>query len=124
MENKKILILDDISSHLLLLQSILEEEGYSVLIYSDQRKSIEILEKEDVSVMLLDIMMPGIDGFEVLDLIKSNEKLKKIHVIVISAKTDAWSIKNAMNKGAFDYLTKPINMVDLKNKVRAAMLES
>ena len=123
MEKGKVLILDDVSSHLLLLQSILEEEGYEALIYSDQEKAIERLYQGDIHIMLLDIMMPEIDGFQVLDRIKKDSRISNTHVIIISAKTDAWSIKNSMEKGAFDYLTKPINMFDLRNKVRAAMNE-
>lgn len=122
MENQgKILIIDDVSSHLLLLQTILQDEGYETEIADNPQKGLELLDQNNYQVLLLDIMMPGMDGFEVLEEIKKNKDLKKLHVIIISAKTDAWSIKNAMERGAFDYLTKPINIQDVKNKVKSAM---
>lgn len=120
----KILIVDDISTHLLLLQTILHDEGYQTEITDDSKRVVDILLKEEFQVVLLDIMMPGLDGIQVLEKIKSNEKLSSINVIVISAKTDSWSIKNAMDKGAFDYITKPINIQDVRNKVKSAMIES
>ncbi|MCB2194781.1 MAG: response regulator [Bacteroidetes bacterium] len=120
----KILIVDDISTHLLLLQTILHDEGYQTKITDDSKRVVDILLKEEFQVVLLDIMMPGLDGIQVLEKIKSNEKLSSINVIVISAKTDSWSIKNAMDKGAFDYITKPINIQDVRNKVKSAMIES
>lgn len=120
----KILIVDDISTHLLLLQTILHDEGYQTEITDDPKSVINILLKEKFQVVLLDIMMPGLDGMQVLERIKSNEKLADINVIVISAKTDSWSIKNALDKGAFDYITKPINIQDVRNKVKSAIIES
>ena len=121
MKNGKVVILDDVTSHLLLLQTILEGDGYDAIAFNDQKKALDYLNKQKTDVLLLDIMMPELDGFQILDKIKKNPKIKDIYVIIISAKTDAQSIKIAINKGAFDYITKPINIQDLKNKVRAAM---
>jgi len=120
----KILIIDDESTHLLLLQTILQEEGYNTEIVDHPEKGLKLLKKNNYQVLILDIMMPGMDGFEVLEKIKKDKKLRKLHVIIISAKTDSWSIKNAMDRGAFDYLTKPINIQDVKNKVKSAMVEN
>jgi len=120
----KILIVDDTSTHLLLLQSILHDEGYETEITDNPKEVVDLLLKKDYQVLLLDIMMPGMDGFQLLDKIKSNKKIATVNVIVISAKTDSWSIKNAMDKGAFDYITKPINIQDVRNKVKTAMIES
>lgn len=120
MNSDKILIVDDMSNHLLLLQTILEEEGYKTIVLDQPTKVIETMEQKDVGIVLLDIMMPKMDGFMILDEIAGKENLNKIPVIIISAKTDSWSIKNAMDKGAFDYITKPINIQDLKNKIKSA----
>ncbi|MBI9054533.1 MAG: response regulator [Bacteroidales bacterium] len=121
--NGKILIVDDVSTHLLLLQSILQDEGYETDITDNPKSVSDILQRSEYNVVLLDIMMPGLDGFQVLDIIKENERLSHINVIIISAKTDSWSIKNALDKGAFDYITKPINIQDVRNKVKSAMIE-
>ena len=118
----KILIVDDVSTHLLLLQTILHDEGYETEITNDSSKVLDILTKDKFKVLLLDIMMPGMDGFQVLEKIKANEKLSFVNVIIISAKTDSWSIKSALDSGAFDYITKPIVIQDVKNKVKLAMV--
>ena len=120
----KILIVDDISTHLLLLQTILHDEGYETGITDDPKTVVGLLLKDEYQVVLLDIMMPGMDGFQVLGEIKAHENLSFVNVIIISAKTDSWSIKNAMDSGAFDYITKPINIQDVRNKVKSAMIES
>jgi len=118
----KILIVDDVSTHLLLLQTILHDEGYETEITSDSSKVLDLLLKDKYKVLLLDIMMPGLDGFQVLKKIKANKKLSFVNVIIISAKTDSWSIKSALDSGAFDYITKPIVIQDVKNKVKLAMV--
>lgn len=123
MKKGVVLIVDDMSTHLLLLQTILDEEGYDTIILEDSEKVIDTLNKNKVDVMLLDIMMPGMDGFKVLEEIAKEKKFSNLPVIIISAKTDSWSIKNAMDKGAFDYITKPINIQDVRNKVQSAFNE-
>jgi two-component system alkaline phosphatase synthesis response regulator PhoP len=119
--NGKILIVDDVSTHLLLLQTILHDEGYKTEITNDSSKVLDILMKDKYKVLLLDIMMPGMDGFQVLEKIKANKRLSFVNVIIISAKTDSWSIKSALDSGAFDYITKPIVIQDVKNRVKEAM---
>jgi len=113
-----------VSTHLLLLQTILNEEGYETEITSDSNKVIDILLEDNYKVLLLDIMMPEMDGFQVLEKIRENKKLSSLNVIIISAKTDSWSIKSALDCGAFDYITKPIVIQDVKNRVKSAMSES
>ena len=123
MKTGKILVIDDMSNHLLLLQSILEEDKYNVDIADNPETALAIIQEKKFNIILLDIMMPRMDGYEVLEKLKSNEDTAKIPVIIISAKTDSWSIKNAMDKGAFDYITKPINVFDVRNKVKTALAE-
>lgn len=123
-QSGKILIVDDISSHLLLLQTILQDEGYKTEITDKPKNVINLILQNEYQVILLDVMMPGLDGFQVLEKIRNHEKLSYVNVIIVSAKTDSWSIKNAMDLGAFDYITKPINIQDVRNKVKSAMIES
>lgn len=117
----KILVVDDISTHLLLIRTILDNEGFDVETTDEPTRVVELLLKDNYRLLLLDIMMPGMDGFQVLEEMKLHKELSSVSVIIISAKTDSWSIKNAMDRGASDYITKPINIEDLKNKVRSAM---
>jgi DNA-binding response OmpR family regulator len=117
----KILVVDDISEHLLLIRTILDDEGFDVKTTDKPKTVVERLLKDNYQLLLLDIMMPGMDGFQVLEEMKLHKELSSVKVIIISAKTDSWSIKNAMDRGAFDYITKPINIKELLNKVSFAM---
>ncbi|NOQ24296.1 MAG: response regulator [Bacteroidales bacterium] len=119
----KILVVDDISTHLLLIRTILNNEGFDVNTTDEPKSVVELLLKDNYQLLLLDIMMPGMDGFQILEEMKLHKELSSVSVIVISAKTDSWSIKSAMDRGACDYITKPINSEDLKNKVRSALEE-
>ncbi len=120
-EASKILIIDDMPSHLLLLKTILEEEGFEIITAEDGENALRTLkEDEAIALILLDIMMPGFDGFDFLDKINESETYKT-PVIVVSAKTDNTSIQKAIEKGAYDYLTKPFNVQDIRNKVRSAL---
>jgi len=110
------------STHLLLLQTILEEEGYEVLAVDNGKEAIENIEGDpEINLVLLDIMMPEVDGYEILQKVKSENKNITIPVIIVSAKTDSASIKKALEKGAYDYITKPLNVYDIKNKVKSAL---
>lgn len=124
MEKGNILIVDDEQTHLLLLQNILEDEGYQTSTFSNPAEALEAIYGDDYDVVLLDIMMPKLDGFEILERIKTDKSAENTSIIIISAKNDFWSIKNAMDLGAFDYVTKPINIQDVKNKIKAAMIKN
>jgi CheY-like chemotaxis protein len=116
----KILVIDDMPSHLLLLQTILEEDGYEVVTLDNGNEALKLIENDgSFTLILLDMMMPDIDGFEFLDLMK--EKQNQIPIVVVSAKVGTPSIKKALQKGATDYITKPLNIHDIKNKVSAAI---
>jgi two-component system sensor histidine kinase/response regulator len=120
-EESKILIIDDMPSHLLLLRTILEEDGFEIMTSENVENAFQALEQEDnIELILLDIMMPEFDGFDFLDKLNQS-KIKKVPVIVVSAKTDNSSIQKAIDKGAYDYLTKPFNIQDIRNKVRSAL---
>jgi len=122
MKTSKILIIDDMSTHLLLLQTILEEEGYEVLAVDNGKEAIEKIEGDpEINLILLDIMMPEIDGYEILQKVKTENTNITIPVIIVSAKTDSASIKKALEKGADDYIAKPLNVYDIKNKVKSAL---
>ena len=120
----KILIIEDEQEVREEISDILKFEGYDVFPVSGGAEGVKAAVENPPDIVICDILMPGMDGFEVLEKIRKDKKLKKLHVIIISAKTDSWSIKNAMDRGAFDYLTKPINIQDVKNKVKSAMVEN
>ena len=121
MENntlRKILIVDDSSTNNLLFQHLLEDEGYTVLIADNGEDAIKMTDKDRPHLVLLDIMLPGVDGFQVLQELKENKKTKDIPVVMVTAKNDTWSMKKSMDLGAYDYVVKPIQIESFLEKVK------
>lgn len=118
---EKILVVDDSTTNVLLLQSIMEEQNFEVLTSFSGAEAIKILEKETPELILLDIMMPGMNGFEVLDILAKNHIWSKIPVIMITAKTENENVQKALDMGAVDFIKKPIDMIDLISRVKAVL---
>ncbi len=119
MLNKKhtILIVDDTETNIDILLELLDSD-YDVLVSLDGTNALEILKVEQVDLILLDIMMPDIDGFEVCRILKSQEMTKEIPIIFITAKTDEDSIEKAYDMGGTDYVTKPFRVKELLSRVK------
>ena len=119
--SEKILVVDDNKLNILLLKQILSDEDYEVHVLTSGahvlEKSLEI--KPDA--ILLDIMMPEIDGFEVCSMLKEEPITKNIPVIMVTAKTQGEDLKKAFNLGAFDYVKKPIDEVEVISRLRSAL---
>ncbi len=116
MENKTILIVDDTTSNLDILGDLLEH--YDVIDAISGEDALDILVDEKVDLILLDIMMPNMDGYEVCRRIKSNSDTKDIPIIFITAKTDEDSIEKAYDIGGTDYVTKPFRPKELLSRVK------
>lgn len=114
---KKVLVADDDFFNVQVLQAILKNAGHEVVPTYGGKDAIDTLHKEDISIVLLDISMPGIDGYTVLDYIMEDEKLKDIPVIIVSALSDSEYVDKALTKGAKDYITKPFINSEVLNKV-------
>jgi diguanylate cyclase (GGDEF)-like protein len=118
MDNKKtVLIVDDTETNIDILLEILDDK-YDILVSLDGKGALEILQEERVDLILLDIMMPEMDGYEVCKVLKSQEKTKDIPVIFITAKTDEDSIEKAYESGGMDYITKPFKPRELTIRVK------
>lgn len=117
----KILIVDDIEDNVKLLEFDLEEEGYEIFgAYSGEEalaKAKEIIP----DVIILDIMMPKLDGIETCKLIKKEPTLKDIPIVIMSAKNQTADIIKALDAGASDYIAKPINYPIVAARIRSAM---
>jgi len=111
----KILLVDDTTENIDILNSALSE--YSRLIALNGEKAIEIATNKQPDLILLDIVMPGIDGYETCRILKSQQETKHIPIIFITSKTDTDSIVKGFNTGAIDYVTKPFNISELKSRV-------
>ncbi len=120
MENNahKILIVDDNDKNIQVLANFLIEENYDVDYALNGFDALDLINSEDFTLILLDIMMPEMDGFEVCKRIKEREKKNEIPVIFLTARTDIDSIEKAFEHGGQDYLTKPFNSNELLARVK------
>ena len=113
---KTILIIDDMEVNINTLMQLLEDK-YDILASIDGLDGLEIVEEEKVDIILLDIMMPGLDGFEVCKRLKSNPMTKEIPVIFITANMDENSIEKAYEVGGVDYITKPFKSREVLSRI-------
>lgn len=118
---KRILVIDDLPENVYMLQDRLEHEGYEVLTAYDGNGGIEKAREELPDLILLDVMMPDINGFEVCKTLVNDEQTSNIPIILVTAKTDAEDTKEGLDAGAFDYIKKPFNKIELLARVRSAL---
>jgi putative two-component system response regulator len=114
-----IMLVDDSSTNNLLYESIFESEGYDVIICEDGKSALKKLNSKDKpDLILLDLMMPGLDGFSVLEKIYSNPENKNIPIIMLTAKVDIESEKKAYKLGVTDYIIKPIGINEITEEIK------
>ena len=118
---KKILVIDDLPENVFMLQDRLEHEGYEVLTAYDGKNGIDKAKAELPDLVLLDVMMPDINGLEVCKILVNDEKTASIPIILVTAKTGAEDTKEGLDAGAFDYIKKPFNKIELLARVRSAL---
>lgn len=114
----KILIIDDVPKNIQVAASILQNNGYQMAFAQDGVTALKQIKTKRFDLILLDIMMPEMDGFEVCQRIRSNPANKEIPIIFLTAKEDADSIVKGFELGAMDYLTKPFNGAELQARVQ------
>lgn len=112
-----LLVVDDNEMNRDLLSRRLERQGYRVTVAVDGRQALEFLNTEPFNLVLLDIMLPEMNGFQVLEHLKSDQALSHIPVIMTTALDEADGKQKCMDLGAHDYLTKPFNPVLLKSRI-------
>lgn len=118
---KKILVIDDLPENVFILQDRLVQEGYDVITACDGNEGIEKVYEAFPDLILLDVMMPDISGFEVCKILSTNEKTKHIPIILVTAKASAEDTKEGLESGAFDYIKKPFNRIELMARVKSAL---
>jgi two component transcriptional regulator, winged helix family len=119
MENNKVLILDDEDSIRQFMKINLEYQGYQTVEASSGEEAIKVFDQEDPSVAILDVMLPGISGYEVCQAIR--EKSPKTGIIMVSAKSQDIDKILGLERGADDYIIKPFNPQELILRVRSLM---
>jgi len=116
-----ILVVDDNEGNRELLSRRLGRQGYAVELAADGRSALELMRRRPVDLVLLDVMMPEMDGYEVLKRLKSDETLRHIPVLMISARDEVEGVIRCIELGAEDYLPKPFNAVLLNARISACL---
>jgi len=119
--NFNILIVDDEPFNIELAEIYLEEEGYNLFSAHGAEEAFDIISQNSIDLVLLDINMPGKDGFEVCEMLKSETKTKDIAVVFLTAQTDIEYITRAFEVGGADYLSKPFFGMELKARVKTQL---
>jgi adenylate cyclase len=120
-DSRSVLVVDDDEMNRLTLAGLLESEGYRAQVAEDGYQALEALEDHDFDAVLLDILMPGIDGLEVLRQVKADSRMWRTPVIVISAVDETSSIVRCLELGAEDFVSKPFDPVVLRARINAAL---
>lgn len=116
--NYKILVVDDVISNILLLKALLKSDNYQIITAEDGKQALEKVASEMPDLILLDVMMPGLSGFEVSGRLKSSEKYRDIPIIFLTALNSHDDIVKGFELGANDFITKPFNKNELKIRIR------
>jgi len=119
-----VLAVDDENDVLLIVKTALQAEGYRVLTASDGPDALKTAAEEKPDLVLLDVMMPGMDGFEVLNKLRQQEATCQVPIIMLTGLTERESKRSAIEHGTKYYIVKPFDFQDLVSKVRLAIEDS
>jgi putative two-component system response regulator len=117
MNELHVLIVDDVAENIQVAMNILQEDSYEFSFATSGEEALELVEESEFDLILLDIMMPGMDGFEVCKRLKEEEESRNIPVIFLTAKVDTESIAKGFSLGAVDFVSKPFHSTELLARV-------
>ena len=120
---QKILIVDDEPNIVVPLQFLMERNGYETVVAQSGEEALEAISKEKPDLVLLDIMLPGIDGFEVCEIVKLNPEWKHIKIIFLTAKGRNVDMAKGMVLGADEYIAKPFSNKQIVESVQKLLEE-
>ena len=118
---RRILVTEDNSSIRRILCHILQQAGYETLEAEDGEQALDLIERDRPDLVVLDVIMPGMDGFEACQHIKSNPKLKDLPVVMCTSMGRKDDVLRALGAGADDYIVKPFNRTFILNRIKRAM---
>jgi len=121
MDRKKILLVDDSSTVLLMEKMILSKSEYDVVTARDGVEGVEKARNEHPDLILMDVVMPRMDGFEAVRKLREDDTTKAIPVIMVTTRGELQSVETGYASGCSDYVTKPINGLELLTKVRSCL---
>ncbi|MBI4248311.1 MAG: response regulator [Elusimicrobia bacterium] len=122
-KNRTILVVEDEPATREVLRRALEQEGYRVCLASDGEEAVEMLRRESTDVILLDLVLPGINGWEFCRAVRGEPALAHIPIIIITAKDSPAYQQKAFDLGANDYILKPFDLEEVKSRI-AAVIQS
>jgi DNA-binding response OmpR family regulator len=117
MANHTVMVVDDDPNALDIVRTFLEAQGYTVATAKDGREALSLLEEVNPSLVLLDVMMPGMDGWEVARVIKNHPSFGRTRVVMLTARSDFADKHEGLRAGADDYIVKPIQLRELGERV-------
>jgi len=117
----KICVIDDHPENVFILQDRLEKAGFEILTAYDGKSGLEKVREELPDLVLLDVMMPGVSGFDVCRSITKDDLTKHIPVILLTALTSTEDLEEGLQAGAFDYVKKPFNRAELLARIKSAL---
>lgn len=120
-DKQTILVVDDEQDLLDLIEYNLKKEGFDVIRAEDGKEGIEMARTHSPNLVLLDIMMPKMDGLEAVEVMRADENLKHIPIIFLTARGDEKTEVEGLNKGGDDYITKPISTTKLISRIKAVL---
>ena len=123
MSRKKILIVDDSSTILMMEKFILRNDPYVLITATDGEEAVRKAVADQPDLILLDVIMPRMNGFEACRLIRENDASKHIPIIMVTTRGEAANVETGWLSGCTDYVTKPINATELLAKVRSLLGE-
>jgi len=121
--NNKILLIDDEQELVFVTQMSLEAHGYKIITAYDGEAGLSSAQNNLPDLILLDVMMPKMNGYEVCQKLKADDKTRHIPVIILSAKTQDEDMANGKNAGCDDYITKPFELPDLMQKIEGFLVK-
>ncbi|MEO0142306.1 MAG: response regulator [candidate division WOR-3 bacterium] len=116
--SKNILIVDDEEDILDFVGRVLKDAGYTVFTAHDVNEGLAILNSHKIDLLLLDIMLPGIDGWQMIKMMRTSEALKNIPVAMLTARVDAQDKVIGLKEGAVDYICKPFTADQLLQRIQ------
>jgi CheY-like chemotaxis protein len=123
MTRKKILLVDDSATILMMQKFILKNSPYDLVTASNGEEAVKKAVEQAPDLILLDVIMPGMGGFEACRLIRANDGTKDTPIIMVTTRGEAANVETGWASGCTDYVTKPINSLELLTKVRSCLGE-
>ena len=119
MSRKKILLVDDSATTLMMEQMVLRGEAYTIVTAKNGREAVAVAAAERPDLILLDVVMPEMNGFEACRRIRQQEATRRVPIIMVTTKGEEQNVETGFESGCSNYITKPINGAELLTKVRS-----